>query len=362
MVIHKYLLPNFSDIFNCEEFSRILRALSSTSAPVTPSQPQAIHPLQLGAALEAEKRHGRTTETDPCVQREEYVYFQGPYILVTDQANVHKPIMVREFPAGSSRKDGLWPMFWAGREGNCPFIRPSQPKASLRTSPAVITPAQKGHNAKPKVALEDNSQIVNRVIREQPASGIINSSTAFSAIRSTTTCGSNVTSAALSGTIRATGSLPRQLRDFKTRLTSVVAEDSGRSATNRMDPPPMKKRRVETTLREQVVKTKMKPNREGYCENCKERYDYYEEVFTIKRPGLNYSTSIRDDIGNMQGIIRILFSWMSYCRNWNGRCFKYNQVCKRKCLGKRVSWRDYSIALIDFSCNCICLIIAQMYV
>jgi hypothetical protein len=41
--------------------------------------------------------------------------------------------------------------------------------------------------------------------------------------------------------------------------------------------PPPKKRRVET-LREQLAKTKKKPAKEGYCENCKERYDEYEEV------------------------------------------------------------------------------------
>jgi hypothetical protein len=31
-------------------------------------------------------------------------------------------------------------------------------------------------------------------------------------------------------------------------------------------------------LREQLAKTKKKPAKEGYCENCKERYDEYEEV------------------------------------------------------------------------------------
>ena len=258
------------------EFTKILRALSSPSTPVTQTQPQTINPRHLSAALQAEKRHGRTTETDPSVPREEYVYFTGPHILVTDVANVHKPIMVREFPAGSDRNEALWPMFWAVKEGSCPFIRPTQPPTCKPST--VVTPTQK-HYARPNV-LRQNKHVVNRVVRDQPASGIINSSNAFSAIRSTTTCGSNITSALSGTTTNLSGSLPRQIRDLTTRLTPVVTDDS--TTKGLMDPPVMKKRRVETTLREQLAKTtKKKEKREGYCENCKERYDDYDEVSSL---------------------------------------------------------------------------------
>jgi len=197
--------------------------------------------------------------------------------------------MMREFPAGSDRPkgddgDSLWPMFWAGREGSCPFIRPvNRPNNSKPVDAVGGDPAQK-HYARPNivgpspvVVLGENRHVGNRMmVLEQPASGIINSSNAFSAIRSTTTCGSNITStlSALGGGggggLSAThASLPRPVRDLKSRLTTIPPQ--------REEMPPPKKRRVET-LREQLAKTKKKPAKEGYCENCKERYDEYEEV------------------------------------------------------------------------------------
>ena len=216
--------------------------------------------------------------------------------------------MVREFPAGSDRNQALWPMFWAVKEGHCPFIRPTQrPTVEL---PTTVTPTQK-HYARPNV-LSENKHVVNRVVPEQPASGIINSSNAFSAIRSTTTCGSNITSALSGTTMNLSGSLPRQIRGLKTKLTPIVAEDSiTKPSIGRMDPPVMKKRRVETTLREQLAKTtKNKEKQKGYCENCKDQYDNYDEVLPLEIVS-NVSTRNRDDIGNMQGTIRILSNWMN---------------------------------------------------
>ena len=230
----------------------------------------------MSAALKAEKRTGRTTETDPSVPREEYVYFEGPYIIVSDMAEVHKPIMVREYPEGSNRADGLWPMFWACKEGNCPFVRP-RPEHK---------PAEDAkHYARPNAPkpLQENTQIQNK--RDQPASGIINSSNAFSAIRSTTTCGVTSALSGLGGVVNGQGSLSREVRDLKSRLMPV---------TNM--PPPAKKRKVET-LREQLAKTKTKKEKkEGYCENCKDRYDDYQEVrlppvITLMKAHANETTS-----------------------------------------------------------------------
>ena len=114
------------------------------------------------------------------------------------------------------------------------------------------------------------SKVVNRRMpTEQPASGIVNSSNAFSAIRSTTTCGSNLTSAtAITGI--STGIVTRQVRGLETRLTSVIPSAM----------PPPKKRRMEV-LKKPVVKKKEK--KDGYCENCKDRYDDYDEVGLLKQ-------------------------------------------------------------------------------
>ena len=192
--------------------------------------------------------------------------------------------MVREYPAGSSRDDARWPMFWATKEGSCPFIKPSHTTISTRdpakqTSQVPITTT--ATTTRPRVLRE--SKVGNRQRQgqghgvEQPASGIVNSSNAFSAIRSTTTCGSNLTSAAVAG--MTTGIVTRQVRGLETRLTPVTANANANATAEGVGmPPPTKRRRLEV-LREKVVKKKEK--REGYCENCKDRYDDYTEVLTF---------------------------------------------------------------------------------
>jgi hypothetical protein len=244
------------------EFKRILRAFIPSTPPQ--SQPATINPLHLSAALKAEKRTGRTTETDPAVPREEYVYFEGPYILVSDKAQVHKPIMVREYPVGSTRAEALWPMFWSCTEGHCPFIRPRPEHKPAADAKHYARPNLKAGTPNP-IALQENVQIQNR--KDQPASGIINSSNQFSAIRSTTTCGVTSALSGLGGAIHVKGSLSREVRDLKNRLTPAT-----------IMPPPAKKRRTDTLREQLAAKTKPKEKREGYCENCKDHYDDYQEV------------------------------------------------------------------------------------
>jgi hypothetical protein len=196
--------------------------------------------------------------------------------------------MVREYPEGSLRGDALWPMFWTVREGCCPFVRPRQPPKHVGQPPVpkpTTTPATNNNNSNSNV-LGENRQVVNRGrVFEQPASGIINSSNAFSAIRSTTTCGSKVTSAlsGLGGAIHHPSALSREVRDMKTRtvMEPVTKPVNTMRRIGAMDPPPAKKRKVETTLRDQFAKIKTKEKvdkKEGYCENCKDRFDDYLEV------------------------------------------------------------------------------------
>jgi hypothetical protein len=220
--------------------------------------------------------------------------------------------MVREFPTGSAREDNLWPMFWESRPGCCPFIRPR----------GVPKPVEKPVEAKPvDRPLAENKQVLNR---EVLASGIVNSSTAFSAIRSTTTCGSksNTVTSALSGmggAINAAGSLPRPLRDMKTRLSVIKTPVQPPTQPARTMEPVAKKRKVETPLREQIQAKARKKDKEGYCENCKERFDDYDEVLPPHFPffalfvwGVDWgSTRCRDDMSSTRETIRILQSWIS---------------------------------------------------
>jgi len=253
------------------------------------SPSRTVNPQHLSAALKLEKRHGRTLETDPSVTRDEYVYFQGPYILISDVADVHKPIMVKEFPVNSGREQALWPFFWASKEGSCPFVRPKQTVGQSvvekkRDVPVLQRkiPKRLIQEEKKRTVLQEIGHVTNRVpvggigmgmgITDQPASGIVNSSNQYSAIRSATT-GSNITSVtgAANGTLTLGTSRP--VRDLKTRSVAVAT---------RMEPPPAKRRKMETSLREQVAKAK-KEKKEGYCENCKEKFDDYGEHTESRR-------------------------------------------------------------------------------
>src|SRR5690606_10844037 len=50
------------------------------------------------------------------------VYFKGPFLLVRDLTETHRPIMVREYPKVQSKEDGEWPQFRSVGSGKCPFV------------------------------------------------------------------------------------------------------------------------------------------------------------------------------------------------------------------------------------------------
>jgi hypothetical protein len=129
-------------------------------------------------------------------------------------------------------------MFWASNEGCCPFVKP---------------PRERKSPPKKKVVLQ----------KEVPASGVVNSSRAFSAMRSTMTAGGSMLTSVGGGTA-GQGVVSRQVKGMENRLMSVPTGEKAK-----------KKRRLET-VREQVKNGKIK--REGYCENCKAEYEDYDAV------------------------------------------------------------------------------------
>jgi hypothetical protein len=168
---------------------------------------------------------------------------------------------------GSERRHGRWPCFWSSKEGMCPFIQPRNTEGVKHYArPNVLTENK-------DVGNKDVEKTVGKVIREQPASGVVNSANLVSAIRSGTTCGSRSNVTSTHGGIAGTINLPsRHIRDLKSRLTTV-----GEGNRN-MESALVKRRKVET-LAEQYIAKKKKEKREGYCENCKDKYDDYDEVF-----------------------------------------------------------------------------------
>ncbi|KAI5308266.1 hypothetical protein KEM55_006146, partial [Ascosphaera atra] len=70
----------------------------------------------LSMALQSERLNA---SVDPS---REIVPFKGPYIYVHCAFDVHRPIMVKEYPKASRRSEWSWPHFRSSAAGKCPFI------------------------------------------------------------------------------------------------------------------------------------------------------------------------------------------------------------------------------------------------
>lgn len=72
--------------------------------------------------LQQEKLHG-TLERDPTAHRGDYYYFSknSCYVLVEDATMEHRPIMVQEYERPTAHEEPPWPILYGELEGRCPF-------------------------------------------------------------------------------------------------------------------------------------------------------------------------------------------------------------------------------------------------
>jgi len=197
----------------------------------------------LSNLLREEKVYG-TRERDPNVPRIDFIYFKGPYILVRDLNELHRPIMVREYnrPANGRNVDGEWPQFRATSVGRCPFVKES------KSRPIIPKPEPSKRNVFPKDSIETlavpNKGDVN-------ASGIVQSQT---------------TSAILSQPFKSAGAsqilvaTSKQVNDLKRKMFAGKVE----------------KKKPQPRKREESRKVKIE-SKPGYCENCREHYDCLDD-------------------------------------------------------------------------------------
>jgi regulatory subunit for Cdc7p protein kinase len=75
----------------------------------------------LTSLLRNERLNG-PLDRDPNVASKDMIVFKGPFIFVRDLTNVHRPVMVREYPKVANREDGTWPQFRSVSGGKCPFV------------------------------------------------------------------------------------------------------------------------------------------------------------------------------------------------------------------------------------------------
>lgn len=99
-----------------------IRASQRPAAEARKPQRQYQQPVtDLTNILRYEKLHG-PTDRDPHAPTKEMHYFKGYYLYVHDLQELHRPVLVKEFPKVPKRENGAWPQFRSSGRFRCPFV------------------------------------------------------------------------------------------------------------------------------------------------------------------------------------------------------------------------------------------------
>ena len=116
----------------------------------------------LSQLLRKERMNG-PTDRDLLAAAKDTIPFRGPFILIRDMDEKHKPIIVREYPKVSKRQDGAWPQFRSAPIGKCPFLDDPQAQKEWEKE------AEKEERERQKVALKERQQIQAPITRSVTA-------------------------------------------------------------------------------------------------------------------------------------------------------------------------------------------------
>jgi regulatory subunit for Cdc7p protein kinase len=264
----------------------------------------------------------------------EMVPFKGYYVYVHDMNERTKPIMVRDYPRVASKEQGKWPQFRVAPPGRSPFTEDHQvtktstapagraaerPKALTRAAtttfasqrlnhgraleelpnPPVV--ARKPGDAQPRSHIRNDSAdflptfgtaqatlrgaarvpfqgFGRRLVQGEPVASGIQPSNITSAVRSQIVSSAAVGPGGKAGSTRELNVLNRKMiagknlaqkkpvvteesKPAKRNLNCIAEEEDDQRRTR-----PRKKRAVE------------KETKSGYCENCHEKFDDFDEV------------------------------------------------------------------------------------
>lgn len=289
-------MPNLLTELVDKVLGNLITGVSSAMTTTTQS-PQA----DLSHLLRDEKVYG-TRERDPKAARADIIYFKGPYLHVRDLHGQYRSIMSREYPKTYPNGREPWPMFRQTAAGRCPFVidryreRQLADKAAAdekldsqvkprEERPPAVRALQDSTNR--RLNLEATSRATaqrhglgnawgqeNRGNRQQhrlPPAPEVNASGMFqsnvtSAIRSMAPLSRSATATAntTSGGSHPNGTknYPKGLNMMQLRVVQHNATTAGKTAAPA----------AETT------KAKPRPQKPGFCENCREKYDDFDTV------------------------------------------------------------------------------------
>ncbi|KAJ2906499.1 dfp1 him1 [Zalerion maritima] len=287
--------------------------------------------------LQNERVNG-PADRDPTVAAKELHMFKGPYIYIYDVNEKLKPIMAREYAKVADKQDGDWPQFRSVAGGRCPFVE--EPEAAREAAAArertrkaaraqesrltakpglgkrTLSQMQDAQNriAPPRALFEPPKPVASKDAREnaftsravaprllagEPVASGLQKSKITSAIQSQMISSTTGTLGAKAGTSREVQGLQRAVlqrhtsNDSTSRRVEHSTQDEGTSSRplsqgracqqqKRLDiieeDNSLQTKTKKTKSRSQVVvKPKRRDPKPGYCENCQDKFDDFEE-------------------------------------------------------------------------------------
>jgi regulatory subunit for Cdc7p protein kinase len=300
---------------------------------------------ELSELLRNEKRHTMVdrewlTETVP---------FRGYYVYVHDMDEKTKPVMIRDYPKAATKEQGKWPQLRVVSANRCPFLDEPAPRRAA-TEPSRRNAEQGAHRMRaattvtqttnqppnPKRVLTENMNVAGRkqspskpldppknipikrgstdqlpfwnsaqaALRKHPrfaqgepvASGV-QPSNITSAIQSQMVSSTAAGPGAKAGSTRELNALKRKVleRNSANGTTDVNYLGNVRAAINDDTSRPNKRKalgniaeeepqKVVAPRKKRVVEKECKP---GYCENCRDKFDDFDEVSQVIFEKLN---------------------------------------------------------------------------
>jgi regulatory subunit for Cdc7p protein kinase len=322
-------------IWSVEKLQRILEALYHAEPVINQREHRHVHArgtkeAELSQMLQNERRQAAQDRD----WMTEMVPFKGYYVYVHDMDERTKPVMIRDYPRVLSKELGKWPQLRVAQPGRCPFVEDppmrsttaparrvaEQPKP--RTRAVTLAVSNRTNRSRPLEELPnppvdapkpldapDNSHVRrgstdhlpaygtaqaslrgtarmtfqrfgHRFVQAEPVASGIQPSNITSAVRSQVVSSAAVAPGGKAGSTRELNALKRNLITEKnlTHMRAVVNADESK---------PMKRKILPHIAEEEGDQRRSQPRKKrviekepksGYCENCREKFDDFDEV------------------------------------------------------------------------------------
>lgn len=274
-------------VWSFEKVFRFLRYLGSPVQDIRPeTKRQQLHqPSNLSHLLREEKIFG-ATDRDPNARRDDLHYLDGPYLYVYDLSQTVRPIAIREWG------DSPYPEFGLTMDGKCPFIADggdNSEKKKLRR----IQKFEATRDYRQKLRLVSHEivrgQLTDSTLSEAAVDNSLPSLHGDSAVeddfqppaltRNSSLQPTKFFDVAASGYYGASNAVDSTSASNSVSGNGLGPTVSGVPSRNVNN----LKRRIFMKRRQKQQDNKEKDLKPGYCENCRVKYDCFDDHISSSR-------------------------------------------------------------------------------